>query len=81
MSDEYGPLRWIQHRLTGLTVCRSFQLPTDFFVTNLSPIGNNEISGHTVGRTANKGMEGPTRHSRPPHGTTPSSACAVQACV
>ena len=57
ISDEYGPYVYEFDRLTGLRL-RSFQLPTDFFVTNLSPIGNNEISGNTVGRTANKGMEG-----------------------
>ena len=44
-------------RLTGVRL-RSFQLPSSFYVANLSPIGNDEISGNTVGRTANKGMEG-----------------------
>jgi hypothetical protein len=33
-------------------------LPSSFFVTNLSPVGNDEINGNTSGRTANKGMEG-----------------------
>jgi len=27
-------------------------------VTNQSPVGNDEITGNTIGRTANKGMEG-----------------------
>jgi hypothetical protein len=29
-----------------------------FAVTNLSPVGNTEISGNTAGRVANKGREG-----------------------
>ncbi len=57
ISDEYGPYVYQFDRLTGLRI-RSFQLPESFFVTNLSPMGNTEISGNTVGRTANKGMEG-----------------------
>ncbi len=57
ISDEYGPYVYQFDRLTGLRI-RSFKLPESFFVTNLSPIGNNEISGNTIGRTANKGMEG-----------------------
>jgi Esterase-like activity of phytase len=57
ISDEYGPYVYQFDRLTGVRI-RSFKLPTSFFVTNLSAIGNNEISGNTTGRTANKGMEG-----------------------
>jgi hypothetical protein len=57
ISDEYGPYVYQFDRFTGLRI-RSFRLPDSFFVPNLSPIGNNEISGNTVGRTANKGMEG-----------------------
>lgn len=57
VSDEYGPYVYQFDRLTGVRL-RSFQLPTSFFATNLSPVGNNEISGNTVGRVANKGMEG-----------------------
>jgi hypothetical protein len=37
---------------------RSFKLPDHLFVSNLSSIGNDEISGNASGRTANKGMEG-----------------------
>ena len=37
---------------------RSFKLPDHLFVSNLSSVGNDEISGNTSGRTANKGMEG-----------------------
>jgi len=57
MSDEYGPYVYQFSRLTGMRV-RSFQLPDSFYVTNLSPIGSNEISGNASGRVANKGMEG-----------------------
>src|ERR1700729_1159660 len=57
VSDEYGPYVYQFDRLLGLRL-RSFQLPTDFFVTNLSPVGNPEIADNTVGRVANKGMEG-----------------------
>jgi len=56
-SDEYGPYvnEWL--RATGQRV-RSFRLPDSFYISNLSPVGNNEISGNTSGRVANKGMEG-----------------------
>lgn len=57
ISDEYGPYVYQFNRLTGLRV-RSYQLPTPFYVPNLRPVGSDEISGNTVGRTANKGMEG-----------------------
>jgi hypothetical protein len=57
VSDEYGPYVYEFDRLTGVRL-RRFQLPQSFFVANLSPVGNNEISGNTSGRTANKGMEG-----------------------
>jgi hypothetical protein len=57
ISDEYGPYVYQFSRLTGMRI-RSYQLPTDFYVPNLRPVGNDEISGNTVGRTANKGMEG-----------------------
>jgi hypothetical protein len=57
ISDEYGPYVYQFDRLTGLRL-RSFQLPTSFFVTKLAPVGSDEIADNTVGRTANKGMEG-----------------------
>ncbi len=57
ISDEYGPYVYQFDRRTGARL-RSFQLPASFFVTKLSPVGNDEISENTVGRTANKGMEG-----------------------
>src|SRR5581483_4183259 len=57
ISDEYGPFIYQFNRLTGVRV-QSFQLPSKFYVSNLSPVGATEISGNTSGRTANKGMEG-----------------------
>lgn len=57
ISDEYGPYVYQFDRRTGLRL-RSFELPQSFFVKNLSPVGNTEISDNTSGRTANKGMEG-----------------------
>jgi len=57
ISDEYGPYVYEFNRLTGVRI-RSFKLPDSFFVTNLSPVGATEIADNTVGRTANKGMEG-----------------------
>lgn len=57
ISDEYGPYIYEFDRSTGKRL-RSFRLPDDFYVQNLSPVGATEISGNTSGRTANKGMEG-----------------------
>ena len=57
ISDEYGPYVYQFNRLTGAR-SRSFKLPDEFYVSSLSPVGATEISGNTVGRTANKGMEG-----------------------
>jgi hypothetical protein len=57
ISDEYGPYIYQFNRLTGQRLA-SFKLPDEFYVTNQSPVGANEISGNTSGRTANKGMEG-----------------------
>jgi hypothetical protein len=66
ISDEYGPYVYEFNRLTGQRL-RTFQFPACnpvtpflgcFFVTNLSSVGNNEISGNGYGRIANKGMEG-----------------------
>ena len=57
ISDEYGPYVYEFDRRTGLRL-RSFELPSYFYVANLSPVGATEISGNTIGRTANKGMEG-----------------------
>jgi len=57
ISDEYGPYVYEFDRLTGQRL-RSFQLPDSFYVTTLSADGSVEISSNTVGRVANKGMEG-----------------------
>jgi len=57
ISDEYGPYVYQFDRLTGLRL-RSYQLPSSFYVSNLKPVGSDEISANTSGRTANKGMEG-----------------------
>ena len=57
ISDEYGPYVYEFDRHTGMRL-RSFRLPSSFYVTDLQPVGSNEISGNTSGRVANKGMEG-----------------------
>jgi len=57
VSDEYGPYIYQFDRATGQRI-KSFQLPSNLAVSNLSASGNTEIAGNTVGRIANKGMEG-----------------------
>jgi Esterase-like activity of phytase len=57
ISDEYGPYIYQFLRATGERI-RTFQLPSAFYVKNLSSMGATEISGNTSGRVANKGMEG-----------------------
>ena len=57
ISDEYGPYIYQFDRNTGVRL-RTFTLPSYFYVPNCRRWGNTEISGNTVGRTANKGMEG-----------------------
>jgi len=57
ISDEYGPYVYQFSRFTGVRL-RSYQLPDSFYVSNLRPVGKDEISANTSGRTANKGMEG-----------------------
>lgn len=57
ISDEYGPYVYQFDRATGSRI-RSFTLPANLDVANLSPNGGTEISGNTSGRVANKGMEG-----------------------
>lgn len=57
ISDEYGPYVYQFDRLTGGRL-HSFQLPSSFYVSNLSAMGAVEISGNAIGRVANKGMEG-----------------------
>jgi len=57
ISDEYGPYVRQFDRTTGQLV-KTFTLPGNLNAPNLSPNGATEISGNTVGRVANKGMEG-----------------------
>jgi len=57
VSDEYGPYVYQFDRSTGQRI-KSFTLPTELAVSNLSSVGATEISGNTIGRVANKGMEG-----------------------
>jgi hypothetical protein len=57
VSDEYGPYIYQFNRATGERI-RTFTLPAKYYVNTLSPVGNTEISSNTVGRTANKGLEG-----------------------
>jgi len=56
-SDEYGPYVYQWDRATGRRL-RTFTLPNHLFVAHKYPVGNDEISKNTSGRTANKGMEG-----------------------
>lgn len=57
ISDEYGPYVRQFDRNTGKLI-KTFNLPSNLYATNLSPQGAVEISGNTIGRVANKGMEG-----------------------
>lgn len=57
VSDEYGPYVYQFDRITGERT-RTFTLPGNLAVPNQSAVGATEISGNTVGRVANKGMEG-----------------------
>jgi hypothetical protein len=57
VSDEYGPFVYQFDRHDGQRL-RTFALPLEFAVPALSAQGAVEISGNTVGRVANKGMEG-----------------------
>ncbi|MCS0580709.1 esterase-like activity of phytase family protein [Massilia pinisoli] len=57
VSDEYGPYVYQIDRASGQRI-RSYALPANLAVTHLSAQGDAEISGNSVGRVANKGMEG-----------------------
>jgi hypothetical protein len=57
VSDEYGPYVYQFDRATGARL-KTFTLPANLAVSNLSSAGNTEISGNSAGRVANKGMEG-----------------------
>ena len=59
ISDEYGPHVYEFNRMTGKRI-KSFTLPSNLAVTHLSAQGDVEIdfNNNSVGRIANKGMEG-----------------------
>jgi hypothetical protein len=57
ISDEYGPYLYQFDRKTGART-RAFKLPDELAVKNLSPVGDTEVSSNTIGRLANRGMEG-----------------------
>ena len=57
ISDEYGPYVYQFDRTTGQRI-KSFALPTNLAISNLSAQGAVEISSNSTGRVANKGMEG-----------------------
>ncbi|MDB6063031.1 MAG: hypothetical protein JWM78_3134 [Verrucomicrobiaceae bacterium] len=56
-TDEYGPYVYQFDRASGQRI-GAYKLPTKFAVTKLSSKGDDEINNNTVGRVANKGMEG-----------------------
>ena len=57
IADEYGPYVYQFDRATGNRI-KSFALPSNLAIANLSPMVTTEISGNTSGRVTNKGMEG-----------------------
>jgi len=57
VSDEYGPYVYQFSRVKGQRM-RAFALPGNLAVNLLSPVGQTEIDHNSVGRVANKGMEG-----------------------
>jgi Esterase-like activity of phytase len=57
IADEYGPYVRQFDRATGQLV-RTYNLPAAFAVSNQSSTSATEISGNTIGRVTNKGMEG-----------------------
>ena len=57
ISDEYGPYVYQFDRATGQRI-KSFALPSNLAISNLSAQGAVEIAGNATGRVTNKGMEG-----------------------
>ena len=57
VADEYGPYVYQFDRATGVRI-KSFALPANLAITHLNAQGALEISGNSVGRVTNKGMEG-----------------------
>lgn len=57
ITDEYGPYVYQFNRYTGMRT-KVFKLPDYYAISNVNSVGDTEISGNTLGRKANKGMEG-----------------------
>jgi len=57
ISDEYGPYVYQFDRVTGQRI-KTFALPGNLAITNLSAQVAVEIAGNATGRVTNKGMEG-----------------------
>ena len=57
ISDEYGPYVYQFDRATGTRI-KTFSLPDTFAVSKLSANSATEIASNSIGRIANKGMEG-----------------------
>lgn len=57
ISDEYGPYIYRFNRKTGQRT-GVVAVPAAFAISNLSAVGDHEISGNSSGRVSNKGMEG-----------------------
>ena len=56
ISDEYGPYVFEFNRQGQLI--RRLEVPSKFLISNPSSDPNTELTGNTVGRQANRGMEG-----------------------
>lgn len=57
VSDEYGPYVYRFDRRSGIRTA-VYALPAMFAVAKTAATGDDEIAGNTLGRVANKGMEG-----------------------
>lgn len=57
ITDEYGPYVYQFDRSSGKRI-KAFTLPAYFAINKLDAQGAEEISGNTIGRISNKGMEG-----------------------
>jgi hypothetical protein len=56
ITDEYGPYVYQFNRSSGKRI-KAFTLPAYFAINNLAAQEAAEISGNTIGRISNKGME------------------------
>ncbi len=57
ISDEYGPYVYQFLRSNGTRI-RTYTMPEEFYVAHPAPTTDLETSMNTIGRIANKGMEG-----------------------